>query len=220
MGAIQFIENMDRTTLTITDDEFEKNVEAAVSAIAEKHRAESPPLPTPPLSEKDGTKTQQQLLQPGESSTASATTRLSTDSDAARLSMNMPRRSTSLDEDEDKDAITGLLRTIQKPLSTIGRIFSEEPLPPSPTRGEFGGIDASLAGDRPSTASSARRALSAEEAAARQASAEAAEAQRLHRVEHASVVETLASMFPDLDREIISDVVYQKEGRYVTDCLT
>jgi hypothetical protein len=57
--------------------------------------------------------------------------------------------------------------------------------------------------------------LSAEEAAARQASAEAAEAQRLHRAEHANVVETLAGMFPDLDRDIISDVVYQKEGRYV-----
>lgn len=59
----------------------------------------------------------------------------------------------------------------------------------------------------------ARHALSAEEAAARQASAEAAEAQRLHRVEHANIVETLAGMFPDLDRDIISDVVYQKEGR-------
>src|SRR4051794_11616834 len=43
MGVIQFIENMDRTTLTITDEEFETNVETAVSAIAEKHRAESPP---------------------------------------------------------------------------------------------------------------------------------------------------------------------------------
>ncbi|KAL1643745.1 hypothetical protein SLS58_004761 [Diplodia intermedia] len=37
MGAIQFIENLDRTSLTITDEEFEKNVEAAVSAIAERN---------------------------------------------------------------------------------------------------------------------------------------------------------------------------------------
>ncbi|RAL63813.1 hypothetical protein DID88_003456 [Monilinia fructigena] len=36
MGAIQFIENLDRTTLTISDEDFERNVEAAVSAIAEK----------------------------------------------------------------------------------------------------------------------------------------------------------------------------------------
>ena len=53
------------------------------------------------------------------------------------------------------------------------------------------------------------------EAAARQASAEAAEAQRLHRAEHSNIVETLAGMFPDLDLDIISDVVYQKEGRCV-----
>lgn len=57
MGAVQFIENMDRTTLTITDAEFEQNVEAAVSAIAEKHRASSPPPPT--MSEKTGLQTPQ-----------------------------------------------------------------------------------------------------------------------------------------------------------------
>jgi hypothetical protein len=56
--------------------------------------------------------------------------------------------------------------------------------------------------------------MNAEDAAARQASAEAAEAHRIQRAEHTNVVETLAGMFPDLDREIISDVVVQKEGRY------
>lgn len=217
MGAIQFIENMDRTTLTITDEEFEANVEAAVSAIAEKHRAESPP-PPPSQSEKPA------LLQPrGIAGSSSSSTRPSMDADAT-LRPASPRRSTSSNEaresgeysgSEEKAAIAGLLRTIQKPLSSIGRIFSDEgtasgespaepsvPGPartPQPERGE---------GDLRS-----RQQLSAEEAAARQASAEAAEAQRLHRAEHANVVETLAGMFPDLDREIISDVVYQKEGR-------
>ncbi|KAG6040722.1 hypothetical protein E4U41_007336 [Claviceps citrina] len=62
-------------------------------------------------------------------------------------------------------------------------------------------------------ATGTRHALPAEEAAARQASAEAAQAQRLHRAEHVNVVETLSGMFPDLDRDIISDVVYQKQGR-------
>ncbi|KAI9790235.1 MAG: hypothetical protein M1816_005260 [Peltula sp. TS41687] len=38
MGVIQFIETMDRTTLTISNAEYETNVEAAVSAIAEKHQ--------------------------------------------------------------------------------------------------------------------------------------------------------------------------------------
>ncbi len=68
-------------------------------------------------------------------------------------------------------------------------------------------------GLRPPSSRRAGAPLSAEEAAARQASAEVAEAQRLHRAEHANIVETLAGMFPDLDRDIISDVVYQKEGR-------
>ncbi|KAK4450775.1 hypothetical protein QBC34DRAFT_402524 [Podospora aff. communis PSN243] len=215
MGAIQFIENMDRTTLTITDDEFEANVEAAVSAIAEKHRSESPPPPPPPpRSEK------QTLRPPGAGEPGSTPTRISMEGESS-LRPASPRRSTSSNEGRDsgeysgndeKAAISGLLRSIQKPLSTIGRIFSEDPSAstpgpsvaspartPQPERGE---------GDLHN-----RQKLSAEEAAARQASAEVAEAQRLSRAEHANIVETLAGMFPDLDRDIISDVVYEKEGR-------
>ena len=93
-------------------------------------------------------------------------------------------------------------------MSTLGRFFSDE------------GASSAADQDVPSPAhtplpeqEARRQRLSAEEAAARQASAEAAEAQRLFRAEHANVVETLAGMFPDLDREVISDVVYQKEGR-------
>ena len=56
MGAVQFIENLDRTSLSISDEEFEVNVEAAVSAIAEKHQASEALPPSPPpqaqLSEK------------------------------------------------------------------------------------------------------------------------------------------------------------------------
>lgn len=213
MGAIQFIENMDRTTLTITDEEFEKNVEAAVSAIAEKHRLDSPhPVQEPVFSEKSGFS-----FPPSEAST----TRPSLDIAVGESSV--PRRSTSSNEgtpDTDQAPISGLLRSIQKPLSTIGRMFSDEPSPPpagpsNPPRAPGGPERLSprpsmeVEGQRPSS----RHQLSAEEAAARQASAEAAEAQRLHRAEHNNVVETLAGMFPDLDRDIISDVVYQKQGR-------
>lgn len=59
----------------------------------------------------------------------------------------------------------------------------------------------------------AQKRMAAEEAAARQASAETAEAQRVARAEHETVVETLSGMFPDLDRDIISDVVRMKEAR-------
>ncbi|KAK4146064.1 uncharacterized protein C8A04DRAFT_35333 [Dichotomopilus funicola] len=217
MGAIQFIENMDRTTLTITDEEFENNVEASVSAIAEKHRAESPP-PRPPSS---GKPTSLRPPNAGESKASSARPSLDTDRP------DSPRRSTSSNEaresgeysgSDEKAAITGLLRSIQKPLSTIGRIFSDEPSTSATAAGpSAGGNIASPARtpqpERGAGDARSRQRLSAEEAAARQASAEAAEAQRLHRAEHTNVVETLAGMFPDLDRDIISDVVYQKEGR-------
>ncbi|KAJ4415903.1 hypothetical protein N0V85_002504 [Neurospora sp. IMI 360204] len=204
MGAIQFIESMDRTTLTITDEEFEKNVEAAVSAIAEKHRAESPPPPV--HSEKSAAVP---MLSAGESSQVRASLDVGGPATPRRSSSsNEARESSEYGGNEEKAAIAGLLRTIQKPLSTIAGIFSDE------------GASSSADQDVPSPAhtplpeqEARRQRLSAEEAAARQASAEAAEAQRLFRAEHATVVETLAGMFPDLDREIISDVVYQKEGR-------
>lgn len=206
MGAIQFIENMDRTSLTITDDEFEKNVEAAVSAIAEKHQAMSPKGPQ---------EQQQQIFNeksiPPESSYDGA-------------GPSAPRRSTDQNESDNITApITGLLRTIQNPLTTIGRMFSDDgasssssrPPPPPPIGRPLGfpeSVPLHNAGDD-RRRSDSRYALPAEEAAARQASAEVAEAQRLHRAEHANIVETLAGMFPDLDKDIISDVVYQKEGR-------
>lgn len=218
MGAVQFIENMDRTTLTISDEEFEKNVEAAVSAIAEKHRLESPP--TSATAEKPP----QSLAGMGESSS----TRPSMDSDAVTRSSYTPRQSTSNDDSgeyDEKAAITGLLRTIQRPLSTIGRMFSDndEPIAGSSSASGRSPAHTPLPDSRPNTGqrvSSHQSRYTAEEAAARQASAEAAEAHRLHRAEHANVVETLAGMFPDLDRDIISDVVYQKEGRYVSPHVT
>ncbi|KAB8289690.1 hypothetical protein EYC80_010602 [Monilinia laxa] len=222
MGAIQFIENLDRTTLTISDEDFERNVEAAVSAIAEKHQAEIAPSPvqnSPPT----------QLSEKSAPSRPEVTPRHSMEGESS-----VPRRSTSSNEYEagdgidEKAAISGLLRTIQKPLSSIGRMFSEDPSPYSgPARTPIPGSTPQMTPSprvsmdglqppqrRPSgRESNARSRMTAEDAAARQASAEAAEAHRLQRAEHENVVETLAGMFPDLDREIIGDVVTQKEGR-------
>lgn len=39
------------------------------------------------------------------------------------------------------------------------------------------------------------------------------EVEWLRRVEHYDMVETLAGMSPDLDKDLISDVAYQKQGR-------
>ncbi|KAJ5168313.1 Vacuolar protein sorting-associated protein 9a [Penicillium canariense] len=223
-GAIQFIETLDRTSLTVSDQDFERNVEAAVSAIAEQNR-ESESLAEKPLH------------------------RPTTPGGPAQSQTGPSRRDASQTSDDDTPApVAGLLRTIQKPLSTIGRIFSDDtdlspvvpqdrPLQPAATP-QPGIVPPRLTPDvyQPPRASSEgrrsgderpvpprektggaqkklSRVLDAQDAAARQASAEEAEAQRIQHAEHNNVVETLSNMFPNLDRDLIDDVVKQKEGR-------
>lgn len=203
--------------MTISDEEFDKNVTAAVSAIAEKHQAELPEPPPPT-----------QLSEKSSLSRPEVTPRHSMEGESST-----PRRSTSSNEysgEDEKAAMSGLLKTIQRPLSSIGRIFSEEgssshtspartPLPgntprmsPNP-RISTDGPQGQPPPARLAPNNNARAQMAAEDAAARQASAETAEVHRIQRAEHANIVETLAGMFPDLDRDIISDVVTQKEGR-------
>ena len=206
--------------MTISDEEFERNVERAVSAIAEKHQAEIAELPMP-----------NQLSEKSDASKPERPARQSMEGESSA-----PRKSTSSNENDsgdgldEKAAMSGLLRTIQRPLSSIGRIFSEEPgvsqsgpartplpgntprLSPAP---RVSSENSQVSQRATSQDTSVRNRMSAEDAAARQASAEAAEAHRIQRAEHSNVVETLAGMFPDLDREIISDVVTQKDGRLV-----
>lgn len=141
---------------------------------------------------------------------------------------SVPRMSTSSDGGDgmdEKSAMSGLLSTIQRPLSSIGRIFSDDggsshngpartPIPGNtPRMSPRASMDVSQQRRGSVQSVNTRGRLGAEDAAARQASAEAAEAQRIQRAEHTNVVETLAGMFPDLDRDLISDVVVQKEGR-------
>jgi hypothetical protein len=206
MGAIQFVENLDRSSLTITDKEFEANVEAAVAAIAER----PPPPSPPPVSEKPRRSTDQPI----------------------RTSTSSRESSDRAEYGEEKAAVSGLFRTIQKPLTTIGRIFSDEgssssgpavtPQPGSTPRHspllECEDTLLTAVGGRGHRGTSKRRTeghskLTAEEAAARQASAEAEEAARIGRIEYENVVEILKGMFPALDGEIIGDVVRMKEGR-------
>lgn len=215
-GAVQFIETLDRTSLTVSDEEFERHVEAAVLAIAENNREHESlhekPL-SPPINPRDQT-------QPGPS-----------------------RKDTSQSSDDETPApVAGLLRTIQKPLSTIGRMFSDEadngssqdrplqpaatpqpaPAPPRLTPNVYqpprSSSEGRLSGDERSAPQEGAkknltRVLDAQDAAARQASAEDAEARRIQRAEHNNVVETLSNMFPNLDRDVIDDVVKIKEGR-------
>ena len=204
-GAIQFIESLDRTTLTVSDEEFERNVEIAVSEIAAQNREAEAISPRATFSEKST------LAEP------ELTPRNSMDvTSSSPVRRESSRLNNSLDGGSD-DSVAGLLRTIQKPLSTIGRIFSDQetsqerrhPASPAPPQS---GARLSPAVFQPPR-DSGTPSYDAQEAAARQASAEAAEARRIQRAEHKTVVDTLCGMFPNLDKEVIDDVVRQKEGR-------
>ena len=201
MGAIQFIENLDRTVLTISDEDFEKNVEAAVSAIAERERDRDEQMPIRP----------QNQLQPPEKANLSKPEVTPRNSMEVERSLSKPGGSSESNTGEDKAAVTGLLRTIQRPLSSIGRIFSEDSSPsqyPGNTRPQQISVHPPETPRRlspalfqpPRNSSEASRPdaqartnapsfMTAEDAAARQASAEAAEAQRIQRTEHKDVVE-------------------------------
>lgn len=103
MGAIHFIENLDRTTLTISDSEFESNVEMAVSAIAERHK-EDVLLSEPPPS-----------------------TKMAASSDTEIVAHTLAHSDEPVEKGMDSGiAMTGFLRTMQKPLTSMGRIFSDE----------------------------------------------------------------------------------------------
>jgi len=200
LGAVQFIENLDRTNLTISDEEFEEHVEAAVSAIAEQHRQQNPANRTSPQ------------LPFGEKSTLSRPEVMSQNSTGVERASTIRRGRSTMDtssanDSDDSDAVAGLLRTIQKPLATIGRIFSEETTTTQRTSSDRTGLkpqrvsspgtsprpsahmQPSLLDMAPAADEDRRLRFQTEEAAARQASEEAAEAHSLQQAEHATVVE-------------------------------
>ncbi|KAK5946957.1 hypothetical protein PMZ80_001102 [Knufia obscura] len=215
-GAIQFIEGLDRTTLTVSDEDFEKHVEEAVSAIAAQNRETDVTSPVQQISEKSG------------SAEPEVTPRNSMEVTAATPRRNNSRSGPSSGggDGSSDDAVGGLLRTIQRPLSSIGRFLSDTDThqdqrnnAPAPTRKlspsvfQPPGPEAENGSHEPQADKRRVQQYDAQEAAARQASAEAAEARRIQRAEHRTVVDTLCGMFPNLDREVIDDVVRQKQGR-------
>lgn len=243
MGVVQFIENLDRTTLTITDDEFERQVEQAVSAIAEKDRTEEYEAQTHAAT---STAPMQHLSEKSALSRAEVTPRNSMDAERSsprrRPSQRLAERQAQPASPDDEDAVTGLLRTIQRPLSSIGRMFSDDvtnekssrssPQPGSTPRGlspaprldqrQSGSTSQRSSAERERSRQRLLNGCSAEDHATRQASAEVAQAQRVRAQEHRVVVETLQSMFPNLDKEVIEDVVRAQEGnvgRAVDACL-
>ncbi|KAK8231678.1 guanine nucleotide exchange factor Vps9 [Phyllosticta capitalensis] len=215
MGAIQFIEGLDRTSLTITDEEFEKNVEASVSAIAERNSLDQERQMRPRQSTNRHPSPAPGGMHISEKSALSrpeVTPRNSLDAERAPARSNSVRASSSHapqdSEDGENAAVAGLLRTIQRPLSTIGRIFSDDNTNEKSSSSQQQG-PGRLSAEQQRQLQQA----SLEDAEARQASVDAEEALRIQRAEHKVIVDTLVGMFPGLDRDVIDDVVRMKEGR-------
>ncbi|KAK5137374.1 hypothetical protein LTR08_008952 [Meristemomyces frigidus] len=212
MGVVTFIENLDRTNLTISDEDFERYVEQAVSAIAEKNKEEeyeqkahaaAAAGPMQHLSEKSA------LSRPQVTSRNSMEAERSSPRRDVSQRLSEKSQQSSAQSDDDTDAVTGLLRTIQKPLSSIGRMFSEDHTSQQPSGGlrpaltpqriatpralsPSPRLDGGSSGEtrqRPSVERQRSQQRRPEDAAARQASAEAAEAQRVRVREHKVVVE-------------------------------
>ena len=140
---MQFVETIDRTSLTVSDEDFEKHVENAVSVIAERPELETQQRQQHPPALDKRPSTSNRLTSPHrvimtEKSTISrpeVTPRNSLDAERIppRFHLSPPKgNSTSdavatSDTGEEGPAVVGLLRSIQRPLSSIGRMFSDEP---------------------------------------------------------------------------------------------
>lgn len=207
MGAVQFIETLDRTNLTVSDAEFETAVEAAVSEIASRNEREEKRVqlnpPPPPQSRPSSRSMSQLALTIGHSALDRPEVTALNSSDGERA-----RNISDEHSGDERAAVSGLLRTIQRPLSTIGRIFSEDasttlstgtaagrpPLTPQPSTAPQRASAATTpvpSSDAPpgAAALAGRDRVAAEDAAAMQASAETAEAHRIMEAEHRTVVE-------------------------------
>lgn len=191
-----------------------------MSIIAEKHREEMPPPPPP---RPPRSPTHPHISEKSALSQPEVIRR-----NSLEIEYSTPRKATSTQHrtddslgsagTEENTAVGGLLRTIQRPLSSLGRMFSEDaPSVPPGSREHLGPprspprlspavfqpprrsdeVRRSIEAPRRISKmdDSQNRSSNAEDAAARQAVAEAAEAQRLQRAEHRNVVELVFRIY-------------------------
>lgn len=175
IGAISFIETLDRSQLSISDEEFERNVEQSVKSIAEP-----PPSPMPSVPPKPQTSLQDNPPETPERNS-----------------------SPSLNPSSVLYNSAGIFTA---PLKSLTKFFEETGSDSDQT--ESASDDTSAPVEQ-----QPRDQMSPQELAARQVSAEEHEAQRIHQQEFESVSDTLSQMFPTLDREVIQDVLREKESR-------
>lgn len=190
LGAVAFVEQLDKSSLSITDEDFDTNLERTLAEIAEKNAKKE---------QEAAEEAKQKALAPPDTPGRA-------DSQSPALS---PEGSTP------SNILMSSAGLLTSPFKSLGKFFE----------GSFDDVGASTEDATPQSEAESiavAQGLSHQEAAARQASAEEYEAQRIQNEEHASVVNTLHQMFPVLDREIIEDIVREKKcnvGAAVDYCL-
>ena len=199
-GAVSFIEALDRSSLSISDEEFTRNVDSSVKSMSVKAQKE--------IDEADANKNPP--LTPNLTGVSAANSPNSSDQpiDPKLRKSPLPGKlgnitpSGSLTPSAVLQNSAGLLAA---PFRSLSKMLGSEPVSPVPTPSP---TNESKVGDTKQLPKT-----SPEELAARQVSAEEEEARRISNLEFESVVETLSQMFPVLDRDIIKDIVTEKEGR-------
>lgn len=190
LGAVAFVEQLDKSSLSITDEDFDTNLEQTLAEIAEKNAKKE---------QEAAEEAKQKALAPPDTPGRA-------DSQSPALS---PESSTP------SNILMSSAGLITSPFKSLSKFFE----------GSFDDAGASTEDATPQSEAESiavAQGLSHQEAAARQASAEEYEAQRVQNEEHASVVNTLHQMFPILDHEIIEDIVREKKcnvGAAVDYCL-
>ncbi|KAJ8097950.1 hypothetical protein POJ06DRAFT_25751 [Lipomyces tetrasporus] len=214
-GAISFIETLDRNSLNITDEEFEERVVQSVAMIQEKadrsielsDTPTSPVTPTSPASLRMRTQTPpSRPFSPADMADVASGV-ASQVQEALSATFTAPFKqfsklfdSDDTDEEEHKQSIISRTRNFARRASST----SQQARTQSPQQQTSNDHQRSVSSSSQSDPSAT---------AARQASEEAREAKRIEQQEHKDVVETLYQMFPNLDMDVIEDVVTQKQGR-------
>ncbi|KAK9247434.1 hypothetical protein V1506DRAFT_531919 [Lipomyces tetrasporus] len=214
-GAISFIETLDRNSLNITDEEFEERVVQSVAMIQEKadrsielsDTPTSPVTPTSPASLRMRTQTPpSRPFSPADMADVASGV-ASQVQEALSATFTAPFKqfsklfdSDDTDEEEHKQSIISRTRNFARRASST----SQQARTQSPQQQTSNDHQRSVSSSSQSDPSAT---------AARQASEEAREAKRIEQQGHKDVVETLHQMFPNLDMDVIEDVVTQKQGR-------
>lgn len=203
IGAISFIETLDRANLSITDEEFDRNVEQSVRSIAEPPSlvrsmstvSSQPPatpdrVPSPPTAVEVAATSAAPAVaseKPASATASSPGVASPETADPVAVSATPTPDTSGLNASSVLHNSAGLFSA---PFKTLSKLFEAEP-----------------------SAVSKEETMTPEESAARQASAEEHEAQKLQQVEFETVTATLKQMFPILDKEVIEDILREKQGR-------